>query len=277
MKSIVFNQGIIIADVPEIPVGRDMVEITPEKVLLDGIENGIYLGLLWVKPNLILGGVGIGKVRDVGVEVDQSLIGKRVLVMPYSRSRGGIGTEIDGVLAETSVIPQDCTIPLPEDDKETSLLLPYISLTLDIMDMIKGGESLLIGQGLIGNLLMKLAATNIDPIPDDMLTVNRKEIQSKKWDYIIISSMRGWARHVAGKLVKGDGKIIIPKFLNSWPPYLPHNSILIPPRVRSDSFDVVKRLDGTLKNLIGKSDNAIASVPTVKPGIIVDVRKSLGL
>ncbi|ABP96258.1 MULTISPECIES: alcohol dehydrogenase [Metallosphaera] len=274
MKSIVFNQGIIEAEVPEIPVNRNFVEISTEEALIDGIENGIYLGLIWVRPGTILGGVGLGRVRDVGVDVDESLIGKLVLVTPFSKAFGGIGTEIHGVLAERAVIPADSLVSLPEGMDERALLLPFVSMALEIREKVRGGSVLAIGNGLLTRILADLVS-DLAIIEDDDTSSKRSAALERTWDYVVVSTIRGWARHLAEKLISPGGKIIIPKFMNSWPPLTPRSSEMVYPFVRKDAFKHLdsKESEKLLKNFIGKSDNIIASIPTSKPGIIVSMKK----
>ncbi|AWR99618.1 hypothetical protein [Metallosphaera hakonensis] len=274
MKSIVFNQGIILTETTEIPVGQGYVEIAPEKVLVDGLENAIFLGLLWVRPNLILGSIGLGKVTDVGIGIDQSIIGKKVLIMPYSPSRGGIGTEVNGVLAERSVVPLDSVVVLPDDIDDRSLLLPFISLALQIKELTKGSPTLVIGSGLTAIIFKAITDGNVE-FADDSISL--KNQFSKRWDYVVVSTLSGWARHVAEKILTEDGKVFVPKFLNSWPPYIPNSGIPLYPKARKDWIDLLdsKEIENIIKNFIGRSDNVIASIPTPKPGIIADVKKTL--
>ncbi|BCS91817.1 hypothetical protein L3N51_00303 [Metallosphaera sp. J1] len=274
MKSVVFNQGIIKAEVPEIPVGRNFVELSTEQALVDGIENGIYLGLIWVRPGTILGGIGLGRVRDVGIDVDQSIMGKLALVMPYSRSFGGIGTETHGVLAERAVVPVDSVVILPEGIDERALLLPLISMALEIKERVRGGSVLAMGTGLITRILADLIG-DLVMVEDD--GSSRNSAMERKWDYIIVSTVRGWARYLAEKMIGPDGKIIIPKFMNSWPPFMPSSSEVVYPTVRKDAFKYLdsKESDKMIKNFVGKSENVLASIPTPKPGVIVNVKKSL--
>ncbi|QKQ99709.1 alcohol dehydrogenase [Metallosphaera tengchongensis] len=280
MKSIVFNQGIIVSEQPETPIGSKSVEILPEKVLVDGIENSIFLGLLWVKPGTILGSIGIGKIRDVGVDLPQSMIGKRSLVFPLSEAIGGIGTEVNGLLCERAVVPVDSVITFSENIDDRYLILPHLSVALDIMEKIGDGSTLIIGSGLTAVLIHIFGRDmDINIMYDDgsfRLSNNNKVVNiDKQWDNIVISTMRGWARHLAQRLVKPSGHIFIPKFVNSWPSFIPQRSFLVRPRYRSELLEYLnsKEVEHVIKTYLGYSEDALSSIPTTKPGIIVDVKK----
>lgn len=283
MLAIVFNQGITINDVVERPINHDFVLLKPKKVLLSFIENSVYLGLLWVNPWRILGSIGVGKIEDVGVDVDPNLQGKTALVLPYSKKYGGIGTEIDGLLAKSAVIPDDALIILPEKFSDKVLLYPFLSMAEQIRDIVKGDRVLILGAGLTGILTYY----NIrDDCPEVALYSEANGVISgiktikdtdKKWDAIVISSMRSWTRYVAGKLVENHGKIIIPTFMNTWPPVLPKNAIRVYPIKISGLLEEIERKisDKFFEENIGYSDDIISSIPTSKRGVIIDVEKSL--
>ncbi|MEM4139419.1 MAG: zinc-binding alcohol dehydrogenase family protein, partial [Sulfolobaceae archaeon] len=85
MLAIIFNQGINVMDVVERPLYRDYYQVKTEKVLLDGIENAIYLGLLWVEPQRVLGTFGIVKILRSGLDADKSQEGKYAVTLGYSK------------------------------------------------------------------------------------------------------------------------------------------------------------------------------------------------
>ncbi|MEM0173203.1 MAG: hypothetical protein QXI16_01700 [Sulfolobaceae archaeon] len=112
MLAIIFNQGINVMYVVERPLYRDYYQVKTEKVLLDGIENAIYLGLLWVEPQRVLGTFGIVKILRSGLDADKSQEGKYAVTLGYSKKYGGLGSEIDGILAERPIIPEDSIVPI---------------------------------------------------------------------------------------------------------------------------------------------------------------------
>ncbi|EHP68576.1 MAG: alcohol dehydrogenase [Metallosphaera yellowstonensis] len=278
MKSIVFNQGIIQKDVPERPVEQDHVEVEAEKVLLNGIENAIYLGFLWVQPNLILGGTGTAKVTATALNVDPSLSGKRVLVLPFSPSRGGIGSEIDGILAERSIVPQDSIVQISEGLGDNVLLYPFISVALDIKDLISDGSTLIIGSGLTALITTALLEeVEVYVGEGDLKPAGARTIRSLdgKWDNVVITTLRGWARYVAEKIVNEKGKIVIPRFLKSWPPSFPRNTLFVEPRKRQDVLQYLnsQKVIEIMRTYVGFSEDVLASIPTPRPGVIVDIKK----
>ncbi len=282
MISILFNQGIIPADVVERPIDEDFVSVIPDRVLLSSIENSIFVGLLWVKPWTIIGSIGIGKVEDVGIGVDEGLKGRTVLVLPYSPRYGGIGTEINGLLAERANVPSDAIVTLPENPPDKLLLYPFASLALQIKDYAEGKEVLIVGSGLTAlftYLALKDSAVIGVYTDDDVKFPYAQKIKKsdRKWDIVVISTMKGWARAVADLLVKDNGKVVIPKFLNSWPAIVPKNSLFIPPLPRDDVIPFINRevTSKVFEENVGYADDVISAIPTSKNAVIVDVKKAL--
>lgn len=283
MLAIIFNQGIIAGDVVERPINSDFVLLRTKKVLLSFIENSIYLGLLWVNPWRILGSIGIGKIEEVGVDVEPNLQGKMALVLPYSRKYGGIGTEIDGLLAKNAVVPEDSLVILPEKFSDKVLLYPFLSIVEQIKTIVKGERVLILGAGIIG-ILAYLSLLEICPEVElysegngSIAGIKTIKDTNKKWDVVVISSMRSWIRYVAEKLVENNGKIVVPTFMKTWPPVLPKNSIRVYPiKITSLLDEIDKKIsDKLFEEIIGYSDDIISSIPTSKKGVIVDVEKSL--
>ncbi|AWR97097.1 zinc-binding alcohol dehydrogenase family protein [Acidianus sulfidivorans JP7] len=283
MLSIIFNQGIILEDVVERPINRDFVSVKTKKVLLSFIENSIYLGLLWVKPWTILGSIGIGKVQDVGIDVDPSLQGKEVLILPYSNKYGGIGTEIDGLLTKSAVVPSDSIVPLPEKYSDKVLLYPFFSIAKQIEKLSISKRVLILGAGIIGiitYILLHNSASDIaiySEVYKNIPGVKKITETDQKWDIVVVATMHSWARYSAEKLVTEDGKIIIPDFANSWPPTCPNNALRIYPEKIDGLFSEIeeKISDKFFEENIGYSDDIISSIPTSKRGVIIDVEKSL--
>ncbi|BDC19056.1 zinc-binding alcohol dehydrogenase family protein [Acidianus sp. HS-5] len=284
MISIIFNQGIIPKDVVERPINNDFVLVSPDKVLLTFIENSIYLGLLWVRPWTTLGSIGIGKIEAVGVDVDPTLQGKNVVVLPYSRKYGGIGTEIDGLLTEKAVVPDDAIVALPEKFDDKALLYPFISIASQIVELAKGEKVLIIGSGLLGLLTYQYLLDNsVDvslytDIPGKKIQGVKevKNLEEGKWDIVVLSTMRGWARYIAERLIIEDGRIIVPAFMNTWPPTLPPKSVRIYPKKMDNILQKTEKIsDKFFNENIAYSDDVLSSIPTSKNGIIVNVKKAL--
>lgn len=279
MMSIIFNQGIIAKDIVEKPIDADFVMISTQKVLLGVIENSVYLGFLWVRPWRVLGSIGIGKIDAVGLDVDNTLQGKTVLVLPYSQKYGGIGTEIDGILSEKATVPSDSIIVISPNYSDKILLYPFASIALQIKEIAEGKDILVIGSGFT-SLLTYLAlsdSSNIGIYSDTeskIPGIQEVKKSDKKWDIVVISTMRSWARVVAEKLVKDNGKIIIPKFMNSWPTIVPHNTVFIYPKKRDDVAQFLDKYvtERIFNENIEYSDDIINSIPTPKNGVIVEIK-----
>lgn len=284
MISIIFNQGITPKDVVERPINSDFVLVSPDKVLLTFIENSIYLGLLWVKPWRILGSIGVGKIEAVGLDLDSSLQGKNVLVLPYSKKYGGIGTEIDGLLAEKAVVPEDAIVTLPDNFSDKILLYPFVSIATQIEELVKGEKVLIMGSGILGLLTYQYLLDNsIDvsiytDVPGKRLQGVKevRNLEGGKWDVVILSTMRAWARYVAERLINEGGRIIVPTFMNTWPPTLPSKSIRVYPKKIDGLVQKTERIsDKFFNENVAYSDDILASIPTSKNGVIVNVKKAL--
>ena len=287
MNAIVFDLGITMEDIVEKPVLNDHLQVAPIKALISGLENSIYAGLLWVRPETILGSTGLVKVNAAGLDVEPQLEGKLGIVLPYSKKYGGVGTEIDGILAEKSVIPQDTFVQIPSEHYDDRLLLyPFVSIGLQLRKILRGLNTLIIGDGLTGlisaNMLVGYA-NKIGMLRDEFSYKIKiygveeiKEINSS-WDSILITTMRSWARVLVSNL-PSDIMIILPKFMNSWPVVIPNNNVkFIEPAKINGVFEYIEDeiSDKFFKEIIGISDDLFSSIPSSKPGIIVDVTKRL--
>ena len=288
MKAIVFNLGITIEDIVERPILNDHLQVVPIKALITGLENSIYAGLLWVRPETILGSIGLVRVTATGVDVESQLEGKTGIVLPYSKKYGGIGTEIDGILAEKSVIPQDVFVTISSDHYDDRFLLyPFVSIGLQLRKMLRGSNTLIIGDGLTGLISAKMLvgyANKVGMLRDEFTYKIRiygveevKEINSS-WDSIFITTMRSWARVLVSSLSQQNITVILPRFMNSWPVVLPNNNVkFVEPAKLNGVFEYIEDevSDKFFKEIVGFSDDLFSSIPSSKPGIVVDVTKSL--
>ena len=274
-------------DVVEKPILNDYLQVVPIKALISGLENSIYAGLLWVRPETILGSTGLVKVSAIGLDVEPQLESKLGIVLPYSKKYGGIGTEIDGILAEKSVIPQDAFVPVPSEHYDDRFLLyPFVSIGLQLRKILRGSNTLIIGDGLTGiisaNMLVGYA-NKVGILRDEFSYKIRiygidevKEINSS-WDSILITTMRSWARVLVSNL-QSNTMVILPKFMNSWPVVIPNNNMkFVEPTKLNGVFEYIEDEidDKFFKEIIGFSDDLFSSIPSSKPGIIVDITKKL--
>jgi len=286
MNAIVFDLGITMEDIVERPVLNDHLQVVPIKALISGLENSIYVGLLWVRPETILGSTGLVKVNAIGLDVEPQLEGKLGIVLPYSKKYGGVGTEIDGILAEKSVIPQDAFVPIPSNYDDRLLLYPFVSIGLQLRRILQGLNVLIIGDGLTGLISANMIvgyANKVGILRDElsykikMYGIEEIKEFNSSWDVILITTMRSWARVLASNL-SSDTMVVLPKFMNSWPVFLPNNNVkFIEPTKVNGVFEYIENeiSDKFFKEIIGLSNDLLSSIPSSKPGIIVDVTKSL--
>ncbi len=280
MKSLVFDQGITPRDIPRGALGKDQVMITPCRVLISAIENAIYLGLLWVNPSTIIGSIGIGKVSGVGLAIDPSLNGRRVLVTPYSH-HGGIGTELNGILAEEAIVPYDSIEILPNDLEDEAILLPFVSFARRVVEEIGGGNLLIIGGGLFSLALAMLVRDKVNKIgmmseesvsPFKQFGVEEITNIEKKWDYVVISTFRAWARVISSSLLKDKGRIFIPKIMNSWPVLMSPAMEKVPVNdISVDDYNILRKKFNKkiIEQFITFSDDFYTSIPSSGLGTIV--------
>ncbi|BCU71307.1 zinc-binding alcohol dehydrogenase family protein [Stygiolobus caldivivus] len=284
MKAIVFDLGITVKDVIEQPINKDFVMVTPSTVLFTGLENAIYTGFLWVEPKRILGSTGIVKIRNVGIEVDKNIEGKNAVVLPYSKKYGGIGTEIDGILSEYAVIPEDSIVVLPDNFNIKYVLYPFVSIGLQLRKIVKGFNVLIVGGGLvsyISSLALVGYASRVYLYNDEGYKVRLYGVEEIKdggsWDIIFAGSMRSWIR-VALQFSSKEGDILaLPKFLNSWPAIIPTrlNVRLIEPMKMDGVFEFIddEITDKIFQELVVSSDSLESSIPTPKPGVLFNAEK----
>ncbi|BFH74434.1 alcohol dehydrogenase [Sulfurisphaera javensis] len=284
MKAIVFDLGITLKDVVEKPVYRDYVQVSPLKVLISGLENSIYTGILWVQPGRILGSTGFVKIEAAGLDSDNQLEGKQAIILPYSKKYGGIGTEIDGILAEKSVIPDDSIVTLPSNYPDKYILYPFVSIGLQLRKILRGYNVLIIGDGLTGLLSAYMLVGNANKIgiySDDIYKIKIYGVEeikdlSTQWDAIVITTMRSWIRAIlANTLI--NSVIVIPRFMNTWPVVVPNNVKFVEPTKLNGVFEYIddEISEKFFNQLVGISEDFFSSIPTSKPGILVNIEKTL--
>lgn len=280
MKAVVFNLGITVAEIPERQINKDFVLLKPLRVLINGLENAIYVGLLWVEPWRILGSTGIGRVENVGLDIDKNLEGKLVLILPYSQTYGGIGTEIDGLLCEKAVIPFDSIVVLPQSKfNEKYILYPYVSFAFQLVNKLNNGSTLIIGSGLYGiisalylkDLVTKVSVYREDGINPKIIGVEEVKHISQEWDNIIITTFKSWIRAHIEDFVKNNTKVIMPKLMNSWPLISSNKITYITPKEVDGVIEYInnKISDRLFQELVSFSGDILASFPATKAGVIL--------
>ncbi|BBD73897.1 alcohol dehydrogenase [Sulfodiicoccus acidiphilus] len=283
MLAIIFDQSITARDVVKRPVLRDHLLVSPELVLLDGVENAVFLGLLWVQPWRILGTTALARVSATGLEVSKKLEGKKVLVFPFSNSYGGLGTDIDGVMAEEALVPSDVVVEVPDSADWKYLLYPHLSLIEQIISEVRDSKVLIVGGGLTGMLAAALlpdVASKVGLFTEGSVPLTLEGVEkvgqiSGDWDAILLSSMKSWIR---GSLSALDApRVILPRFSRTWPLNLFKNTLEIFPKPSTYVSHLLgsKRIAKVLESVVGFSDDVLASIPTSKPAVVVEFKRAL--
>lgn len=286
MIGVVFKHGIIYDKIPERPIPSGNVLVEMEWGLLDAVINALFIGLMWVEPDRILGSIGLGKVIDVGVGVDPALIGKKAVIFPYSEESGGIGIDVDGVFCERASVPADAILPVQGDSPPLSVLLPYFSVAKKVAEIVKGKRALVVGAG-IGGIITTLVARetaselkvykeSVSTIPIDLPV--SKEIRPN-WDVLVVFTLRGWVRALAHKLIAPEGRIVLPRLSKRWPIQLnadtSHLELIRPVVDQVSVTDLISMVKTTgLDRFLDYSTNILESLPTERPGVIVDLQKN---
>lgn len=281
MIALVSDYGISVQEVPDLPVHSNHVYVSPIEVAFNGIENAVYLGLLWLKPKTILGSMGIVRVIDVGVDVDQGLKGKTFTVSPFSPSSGGIGTDSHGIASEAASIPLDALFPYYEDLGDLNVLLPYLSIALQVEEVYEGKRLLVIGSGPLGSLIAELCEScdevGLMGVSKPYLPSGRVRMVSKiepdAWDAVFIATLEAWALE-ASKEFKA---VAFPRLTLRWPPLVPPKAIEIASKPRDDLLQAMKSLDRKfLTQFVVRSDTFEGAVPASDGKlVVVDVRRAL--
>jgi NADPH:quinone reductase and related Zn-dependent oxidoreductases len=282
MLAVIFDQSITARDVVGKAVLRDHLTVQPHLVLLDGVESAVYLGLLWVQPGRILGTTALGKVLSVGLDLSRKIEGRKVLVFPYSVTYGGLGTEIDGVMAEEAVVPHDTVVEVPEEADWRYLFLPHLSIIEQLKRLAKGLRVLVVGTGLLGSLALSLLrndAVRIGALYDQSITlegVERVREISGEWELVFLSSMKTWIRGEISRL-SSPPTVVIPRVSRSWPLNITKNVVELFPRISTNLQGLLesKEVTEVLNKVVGFSDDILSSIPTPKAGVVVDFQKAL--
>jgi len=284
MLAIIFNQGINLANVVEKPVYKDYYQVKPEKVLLNGIENAIYLGLLWVEPYRILGTFGIVKILKSGLDVDKTLEGKYAVSLGYSKKYGGLGSEIDGILAEKSVIPEDSIVPISEEQLRDNriILYPHLSIVKQIVNEVDTDEVLVIGNGILTALIVRALRDKVKRISlyrENEYNIRYEGVEmvrelKREWETVILTNMKSWIRVYLREITKEGGKIIIPRFLKTWPilVYAEGRKIIyVEPMRDNEVFNLINIISPKIfSEIISYSEDVQSSIPTKTPGVLID-------
>jgi len=101
------------------PLGPGDVLVEVEAAPVNNADLLFTMGWFAVQPQLPqpLGAEGVGRVVRAGEEVDQALVGRRVLILP---------TFVRGTWADQVVVPAETVVPLSEDNRADVLQLAML-------------------------------------------------------------------------------------------------------------------------------------------------------
>ena len=277
MIAFIFNHGLTLENVGEPLIPRDYVLVRPLKVGFDGLENAVYNGLIWAKPGIVLGGMGIVKVIEGGVDSEwETLAGKTAVVSPYSKAYGGLGIEINGIAAERGAVPKDALFPYFPELGDLNVLLPFASIAVKVAQLAEGRKTLIVGYGVLGKLV-SLALNNRAEVGvyteggrvDYGNTVSR--IDPSQWDVVFVSIISSWPR-----VLLSDKKIIMPRLMASWPIIGRERITFVEPEFVESAVNLLRSHEGKLKDVILHSDSFTSAIPVPKGKIVlVNAEKAL--
>ena len=277
MIAFVFNHGLTLENVGEPLIPRDYVLVRPLKVGFDGLENAVYNGQIWAKPGIVLGGMGIAKVTEGGVDSEwESLAGKTVVISPYSKSYGGLGIEVNGIAAERGAVPKDAIFPYFPELGDLNVLLPFASIAAKVAQLAEGRRVLVIGYGVLGRLV-SIALDNKAEVGvyteggliDYGNAISR--IDPSHWDVVFVSMISSWPR-----VLLSDKKIIMPRLMASWPIIGRERITFVEPEFVEPAVELLRSHEGKLKDVILYSDSFASAIPVPKGKVVlVNAEKAL--
>jgi len=180
MKAAVYDgTDIIIKEVPK-PILKDsQVLIKVKSVGICGTDLAILKGSLPTPTPLILGHEFTGEIIEVGKDVDQSLVGRRVTseinshidkdcyfcernMYTQCKSRKALGIDIDGALADYIAIEEYLIHEIPQEIsyQEGTFIEPLAAAyqTFEMMPLDKDDKIMAIfGMGKLGLLILQVA------------------------------------------------------------------------------------------------------------------------
>ena len=182
--------------IPEPKEGEVLVRITLAGIC--GSDYAVYSGKFEVPLPVIPGHEGIGVVHKIGPSVKGVAVGQRVVIQPNFACRScaicssghdnvcpekvRLGLDTDGVFAEYARVPADYVWPIPDDLEDQSAVFTEPTAValrgLRTTPPARGDRTLILGAGVIGLLILQLAAlegaeTTAADLLDERLAVAR--------------------------------------------------------------------------------------------------------
>jgi 2-desacetyl-2-hydroxyethyl bacteriochlorophyllide A dehydrogenase len=171
------RKKIVLKQVPKPEPEQNEVLI---KIILAGIcgsDHSLFHGKLKVTLPVIPGHEAVGRIEKLGKNVSGISVGQRVTLQPNlscgrcALCRSGsqnlcsqkirVGVDIDGVFAEHIKVPAEYVWPIPDGvQNEAAVLAEPLAVAahaLKIMPPRKGMHTLILGLGVIGQMVMQLA------------------------------------------------------------------------------------------------------------------------
>ncbi|MEM0173202.1 MAG: hypothetical protein QXI16_01695 [Sulfolobaceae archaeon] len=100
-----------------------------------------------------------------------------------------------------------------------------------------------------------------------------KELK-REWEMVIITNMKSWIRAYLKEITRENGKILIPKFLKSWPLLLyaeGRKVEFIEPIKDNEVFGILNIINNKLfSELVSYSEDIQSSIPTKTPGVLIN-------
>jgi len=283
VKALIFDGGVRVSDIPLPPIYKGHVLVEVIAGVSNGIENAIYNGYVWVNPGTVLGCEGVGKVKYIGVNVKQDLIGKKV-VPKYTDTSRIPGIHINGFLSEYVSLPYDSLEVIRRDvnDKIASVLRS-VSIAIEVSNKASNGRILIMGTGFTAKLTAILSSDKAlevyivaDKIISDLkeyattLKPHSKLLYDKKWDFIFISSLNPLYQLILQKGVDVDELIIHPLIAAVGETIKPgkYKVEVVKGVEASKSLDVALKYSWFIEKNVSLTTSLELTVPSIKPKTI---------
>ncbi len=224
VKGIVWYGGAAVAEVRRPPLKRGEVLGKVLAASITHIERLVSLGLIPTEVGRVLGSVGLIKVIDISSDLDSTLIGKYLLLLPRPSNIGGIN--FDGVLTEVVSIPYKLLMPISKYYASVPEVLIYAELSYihEIVDHVKNKEVLVLGCGPTSYITVKyikdLCNVYVGYLHNQQMrskiaelgvyVANYENISKGDYDIIIILTADTYLALNILKLIKNPEIIVVP-------------------------------------------------------------------
>jgi len=307
MRAVVRGYGVEVVERPLPAIQRGWVLVKVLSALWSGVEDAVFLGIIWPRPGVVMGCMGYGVVVELGSGAPGWLSGKRVVVgrlpLPYTVEYTAEwmltdkvstlpGILYDGWLAEYVALPASSLTEAPLGNPiEGAMITPasIAAVAARLMALSDGDYFAVIGAGVTG-ILTALAALERYGVEVELYTDSpagmetagslglqarpMKELKTipRSFDAVFISTLEPYPAYLAASLTRSDGEVILH----------PIYSYLTPPRLPRCRYRLVTRFPGeagaALLRVLGRGvveelamvvkGLEVPTYPRPKPGII---------